>query len=170
MFFRTPAECTQLVNQFGVHEAELDAMRQIPGPDNSVTFLFEDHLAYSYPLATQIVRLLSDEDSFLLWVVEYGIWSSNENLHLYYRLRTSYGDTRDHVDAPGHYFLPYERADLTTFLDLTMRFGWGAHLVTTSPLPSCFISHDGWLRIIKRNDVEPLVQGLEDSPFLERIT
>jgi hypothetical protein len=167
MFFRNPSECVELVASFGLDSARLAAIRTSPGPADSATFSFSP--GDSYQVATQIVRHLSDQDSFLLWPVEYGIWPSLENLHLYYRVRMSYGDTRNLIDAPGHYFLPYENADLLTFLDLTIRLGWGAHLITSAPLPSCFLSHDGWLRVERKADLEPLVKGLDGSQLLRRL-
>src|SRR5438552_16817824 len=42
------------------------------------------------------------DDSSLLWITGYGIWPSSENLHLYYRLRESYGDRRLLAEAPAH--------------------------------------------------------------------
>ena len=37
---------------------------------------------------------LQPRDECLLWVSESDVWRSSENLHLYYRLRQSYGDLR----------------------------------------------------------------------------
>lgn len=49
----------------------------------------------------------------LLWITEHGIWPSSENPHLYYRLRQSYGETRQLKLAPGHLFLGHEGCDLS---------------------------------------------------------
>jgi hypothetical protein len=51
----------------------------------------------------------------------------SQNDHLYYRLRSSYGDNRELNLAPGHLFLGFEGSDLATFLDLAIQFGWGVH-------------------------------------------
>ena len=43
-------------------------------------------------------------DECLLWVTAWGVWESSENLHLFYRVRESYGERRLLEDAPGHLF------------------------------------------------------------------
>src|SRR4051794_34957710 len=63
-------------------------------------------------------------DSCLLWVTEWGVWSSSENWHLLYRLRESYAERRMLQDAPGHMFLEHEAVDLATFIGLALLFGW----------------------------------------------
>src|SRR5262245_16258403 len=79
----------------------------------------------AYRLAELITTSLdSGKGSFgLLWITEYGIWPHFENKHLYYRLRSSYGDNQPLFEVPGHCFvLDYERADLTTFLTIAIEF------------------------------------------------
>jgi hypothetical protein len=78
-------------------------------------------------------------------MTEYGIWSSGENLHLYYMLRRAYGERRSLRDAPAHEFLSHERADLVTFLHLALEFGRGGHLLTGQSWTSVTFSHDGWI-------------------------
>jgi hypothetical protein len=45
-------------------------------------------------------------------------------------------------EAPGHYFLGYERADLTSFLELALLFGWDVHVLPSPGWFGGFISHD----------------------------
>jgi hypothetical protein len=71
-----------------------------------------------YWLAQRIVSFAETADPALAWFTTTGVWSSRENLHLYYRLRQSYGDLRLLDEAPGHLCLGYERADLTTWVFL----------------------------------------------------
>ena len=66
----------------------------------------------------------------LLRVTNPDVWGSNNNWHLYYRLRQSYGDRLLMWEAPGHLFLDYEMEDLATFLHVAMLFGWDADLKT----------------------------------------
>jgi hypothetical protein len=84
-------------------------------------------------------------DVCLLWVTQWGVWPSSENLHLFYRLRETYGERRLLHDAPGHLFLDYEAADLTTFIELVLIFGWDAYLLPRPGYANAFISHDGFL-------------------------
>lgn len=93
----------------------------------------------------------------LLWITEWGIWSSTENWHLYYQLRHSYADHRLLVDAPGHLFLGYEAEDLTSFLQLSMLNGWGGYVLTQANYANVFFSHDEFLDIYSES------QGLLDD-------
>jgi hypothetical protein len=81
----------------------------------------------------------------LMWVTEWGIWPSSENLHLFYRLRESYGERRHLHDAPGHSFLGHENADLATFIQVALQSGWGFYLVASPSYYSAFASHDEYV-------------------------
>lgn len=83
---------------------------------------------------------LQPHQGCLLWVTDWAIF--DENLHLYYRLRQSYGDLRLLNEAPGHYFLPHEGADLASFLEVAILCGWDAHLLTHGGYSRAFVSHD----------------------------
>jgi hypothetical protein len=83
----------------------------------------------------------------LVWITEWGIWPSSENFHLYYRLRQSYGDRRMLHEAPGHYFLNYERADLVSFLQVALLNGWGGYVLIDSANVNFFFSHDEYVDV-----------------------
>jgi hypothetical protein len=92
-----------------------------------------------------------------LWVKEFGIFPSNENLHLYYRLRQSYGDFRLLREAPGHLFLEYEDADLASFLQLGIVSGWDMHVFPElaygeRDTARAVICHDEWISLHHRQD------------------
>jgi hypothetical protein len=143
MFFKTAAESRDLVQALGYDAEELRKKQSAASPGAIRIHVAESPRA-SIALAKQFVSWLTPLESRLLWIVEYGIWPSSENQHLYYRLRSSYGDLRELHEAPGHYFLAHEAADLATFLQLTLLFGWGAHVLSSSKQTSLFVSHDGW--------------------------
>src|SRR5216683_1163 len=65
-----------------------------------------------------IESALQPRESCLLWVTDWGIFPSNENHHLYYRLRQSYGDFRLLQEAPGHLCLDFERPEAVTLIHL----------------------------------------------------
>ena len=93
----------------------------------------EPHRVYS--IAHWIATRLSYGLPTLLWVTEWGIWRSSENLHLYYKLRHSYGDLR----------LLHEAEDLTSFLQIAMLNGWGGYILTQAGYVNTFFSHDEYL-------------------------
>lgn len=89
----------------------------------------------------QLERALQPREACLLWVTDWGIWSG-DNLHLYYRLRQSYGDLRLLDEAPAHLFLDYEAADLVSFLQVGILCGWDLHLIPFVGYARAFVSHD----------------------------
>jgi len=95
-----------------------------------------------YGLAHRIAYSLLEREPTLLWITEWGIWPSSENLHLYYRLRRSYGNSDLLEEAPGHLFLGFETEDLASFLQLSMLNGWGGYVLTHANYVNAFFSHD----------------------------
>jgi hypothetical protein len=95
-----------------------------------------------YAVAEVLEQVLQPWEECLLMVDLTGVWSCN--LHLYYRVRQSYGDLRLVEEAPGHLFLKYEQADLVSFLQLGITAGWDMRVVTDMPYAKLEISHDEW--------------------------
>jgi hypothetical protein len=98
--------------------------RQKPDADPS---LHKEHVHYPRELgrilylARWVAMELTFREPALLWITEWSIW--DENWHLYYRLRHSYGDHRLLHEAPGHFFLEYETEDLASFLQVAIMNG-----------------------------------------------
>ncbi|HKO20201.1 MAG TPA: hypothetical protein VJU82_15090 [Acidobacteriaceae bacterium] len=104
-----------------------------------------------------ISRLLAPRSSCLLWVVTWGVWSSSENWHLYYRVRQSYSDYRLIHEAPGHLFLGYEEPDFVTYLELALMSGWDVHVLPDldyggAETARAFVSHDEWVLLAHRDE------------------
>lgn len=93
-------------------------------------------------MAGVIEDILQYYSTCLVWVTQSGIWRSSENLHLYHVWRKSHGDSRFLFEAPGHWFLDYERTDLITLLHMALLFGWDAHVVPSPNGAAAFLSHD----------------------------
>jgi len=89
----------------------------------------------------------------LLWITEWGIWPSTENWHLYYRLRSTYGDRRLLHESPGHLFLEYEAEDLASFLQVSMLNGWGGYVLTHANYVNAFFSHDEYIDFFAKPEV-----------------
>jgi len=98
--------------------------------------------------------------------MDWGIWGSSENLHLYYRVRQSYGDLRLLPEAPGHLFLSYEAADLVTFLQGGILCGWDMHLVPTVGYARAFVSHDEYVEFAA-DENNPRLVGEFTAPLLK---
>jgi hypothetical protein len=129
---------------------ELDQKRQ---PSRQLSNPHRLHCAFppSFPQLLWFSRViesaLQPRQACLLWVTGYGIFPSNENQHLYYRLRQSYGDTRLLHEAPGHLYLDYERPDVVTLLHLSILFGWDVHVIPSVGYGRAFVCHDEWIDI-----------------------
>jgi hypothetical protein len=96
-------------------------------------------------LAQWIGNSLLFHNPALVWITEWGVWSSSENWHLYYKLRQSYGDLRLLHEAPGHLFLGHESEDLASFLQIAMLNGWGGYILTQADCVNAFFSHDEYI-------------------------
>ncbi len=163
MFFKTREQCGELANVFGFSADPRANNLEKSVKEGVVTELLRINFNGSknnYALARRIVSWLGASGPRLLWVTEAGIWPSSENRHLYYQLRRSYHDYRPLLEAPGHYFDDYETQELTTFLDLILRFGWGAFLFGPPP---CYmtISHDEWIVVGSDAGFEAILADLD---------
>jgi hypothetical protein len=102
--------------------------------------------AYRYCyFAHWIAHSLTYRMPTLLWLTQWSVWSSSENMHLYYKLRTAYGDSRLLHEAPGHLFLESEVEDLVSFLQVSMLNGWDSYLLTHADYVNAAFSHDQYI-------------------------
>jgi hypothetical protein len=106
-------------------------------------------------------RSLQPHKGCLLWVTDWGVW--DENLHLYYRLRQSYGDQRLLHEAPGHYFLQHEGPDLASFLEVAILCGWDVHLLPSAGYSRAFVSHDEFVEFAADDNNPDLVKAFESQ-------
>jgi hypothetical protein len=114
-----------------------------PEPPSRATRYARGPVSSEVAFSRQVEAALRPRESCLLWVTTWGVWRSSENLHLYYRLRQSYGDQRLLAEAPAHLFLDYEAADLVSFLQVGLLNGWDIHLIPdSSGYARAFVSHD----------------------------
>jgi hypothetical protein len=117
-------------------------------------------------------RALQPRDACLLWVTDWGIWRSSENLHLYYHLRQSYGDRRQLAEAPAHLFLDYEGADLVSYLQVGLLCGWDMHLLPAVGYARAFVSHDEYFEFTADNAngslVDEFAAALEGAQVMSR--
>ncbi len=99
-----------------------------------------------------IESALQPRTSCLVWVTEWGVFPSGQNLHLFYRFRETYGDRRLLHEAPGHLCLEYESAEVVTLVHLGILFGWDVHLIPTAGYARAFVSHHAWVDFGFDND------------------
>lgn len=86
-------------------------------------------------------------DVYVLWITEFGIWPSSENMHLYYALRQWNGDAEVLNAKPVHVFNGREIQNLISFLHVSLDGGWGGYLFTRYADFVVYFSHDGYLDV-----------------------
>lgn len=161
MFFKTVAECSELARALG-YDADPKANRlRTKSSLNAVRINFQDRKLNTYAFARRIASWMAPFRYCLLWVTEFGVWPSSENLHLYYKLRFSYDDHRQLFDAPGHLFLDYEESDLATFVDLAVQFGWGGFLLKHPQTSHLTLSHDEWALFESEGTLDGVIEDIE---------
>jgi hypothetical protein len=147
MRFYTPDECAQWCSAAGI---SLDQRREPTrdlGKPHRIRSGFPKSFTQVLAFSRTIEAALQPRTSCLVWITAWGIFPSNENQHLYYRLRQSYGDFRLLHEAPGHLCLDYEVPEVVTLIELALLFGWDAHLIPTAGYTRAFVSHDEWVEI-----------------------
>ncbi len=77
----------------------------------------------------------------LLWITDWGIFPSGENMHLFDAVRASLGVTESLYEAPGHLLGPEERITMECMYDLCLYFYWDAAALDQSGVV-VRISHD----------------------------
>lgn len=168
MFFRTAPESLEWAGITGDDLWKREAAPSGKDLRDSITVFFDKKTA-SYALAGLVGSWLEGFDMCLFLVDEFGVWPSSENLHLYYRLRRSYGDNRHLSDAPGHQFLKHEGADLATFIDLAIQFGWGGYLFLHPNDTQVRISHDSWVQIFTTEVREKILTQVSNLKLMHRL-
>ena len=143
MRFYTEQECKEWL--VGQH-------RQKPESTPGVRISYPREPQRIYWFAHWIASSLTYRLPTLLWITEWGIWPSIENLHLYYRFRQTYGDNRLIHEAPGHLLLGHEAEDLASFLQIAMLNGWGGFVLTEAAYVNAFFSHDEYIDFFAQID------------------
>jgi hypothetical protein len=97
-------------------------------------------------LARFLYSFLDPSPELLIWLGEWGVWSSSEHIPLVTRLRQALGEPRPLIEAPGHLVTPDEVDDGISLLVVALQFVWDCHVITASGRDVIFVSHDelGW--------------------------
>lgn len=111
--------------------------------------------AYSIPadsgrktaLSRLFAHLLLRNPSACVYVSGWGVWSSSENLDLFYGYRRSFGESRTLMEAPVHLFEQTEADTFSSILSMAFYFVWDAWIFDTGGKSLVRISHDEWLEV-----------------------
>jgi hypothetical protein len=136
MRFCTSAECEYWLQGAGRTKPDAD------GQPAKLRLSFPKDIAGPFRWANWIANNLIGAEPCLVWIAEWGIFPSCENLHLYYSLRQAAHDFRLLEEAPGHLFLKHEKSLLVSFLQVAMLNLWGGYILNRHGYVDVFFSHD----------------------------
>ena|SRR5258706_10704583 len=147
MRFFSPDECAEWCSELQVAlDDEGRPTREMPQA-HRLRCKFPPSFAQLLWFSRAIESAVQPCQECLLWVTDWGIFPSNENHHLYYRLRQSYGDVHLLREAPGHLCFDYERPEVVTLVHLCILFGWDVHLIPRGGYGRAFVCHDEWAQL-----------------------
>lgn len=121
---------------------------------------FHNRLSYSIPvdtgkktiLARSLIDFLRSEKEGLLWITEWKIWPSCENMNLFDAYRKSLGEVRPIWEAPIHIFHENDLREVECLLDLALYFFWGGFVVDGSKRVAINFSHDEWIDLYAKQE------------------
>jgi hypothetical protein len=93
-------------------------------------------------LTKRAMEQFSDEQAVLVWFHDWSVWPSGQRIHIFDRLRISYGEVRRIIDAPAQLFQQMEIEDATSFVTLAVLFLWDCYVVSPNQNKLLFFSHD----------------------------
>lgn len=105
-----------------------------------------ESLANVYWVVNRLVECVGPWEDAWLWLDNPDTWK-RQGLHLYTRLRHSYGDYRIVQEAPVHQFHGYEEADLGSFMAVAVINEWAMYLVTSHDYGRLFVSQSSGAQV-----------------------
>ena len=151
MKFLTSAECGAWSGGRGLPTRDYYGhghLRPVAEPDGftRVEFKLPKDSGRKVWLSRFLYSFLDPSPELLIWLGEWGVWSSSEHMPLMTRLRQALGEPRSLIETPGHLVTPEEVDDGISLLAVALLFVWDCHVITASGRDVIFVSHDehGW--------------------------
>lgn len=116
-----------------------------------VTYLLSADAGRKTALARALSHLLDSSGMGLLWITEWGVFPSSENMALFDGYRRSLGDDRPLHAAPGHLFDAHERKEVECLIGLALYFFWDASIFDAGSI-WLELSHDEVFSVSARDD------------------
>ena len=98
------------------------------------------------------------ETDSLLWVTEWGVWSSGEHMPLFASLRRSFGEIRPLEKAPGQLFGAGQADDMSSFLCLACLFLWDVAVMPQGADRYLHLSHDEFGLVLAKPQLTGQIQ------------
>jgi len=98
----------------------------------------------------------------LLYINEYGIWPSSENIELFKGYRKSIGIDENLTEKPAHLIAYSEKTELYCLLCMVLYFCWGAFFISETANEIIRTSHDEYIELFVRGDI------LKENAFISK--
>lgn len=93
-----------------------------------------------------LLKCFEGANESFLYFSDWSVWPSGEQMHLFERLSSSYGEIRPLIERPGHLFSSEEFLDLTSFVILGATFLWDMYVLDSERKNFLFFSHDEFVK------------------------
>lgn len=93
-------------------------------------------------LVSRSMEGFREEPELLVWFKDWSVWPSGERMHIFERLRKSYGEVRQLGEAPASVFESAEIEDAISFVTVAVLFLWNCYVLTPRGAKLLFFSHD----------------------------
>jgi hypothetical protein len=114
-------------------------------------------------LVNQAMAAFQDEPLFIMWFNDWSVWPSGQCMHVFDRLRMSYGETRPLIESPAHLFDKTEIEDATSFVTIAALFLWDCYVVNPNRGKLLYFSHDEY-GVTRGVDLQGKVKWLSIVP------
>lgn len=160
----TSQESNDVVRRSGVSVADGVVSLIAGGKPSTATVALPSSSGRQAFVADRIFEECVEAQQWLIWILAWGIWPTEEYPEIWMELRARYGDERPLLEAPGHLLGAAERDLARGLFRLAILFGWDALLVPDPATVVASISHDELIflysadgRILEtlRHDLEP---------------
>lgn len=114
-------------------------------------------------VANRIFETCFESRQWLIWILAWGIWPTEEYPEIWKELRARHGDERPLLEAPGHLLSADERGLARGLFRLAILFGWDALLVPDPATVVASTSHDELIFLYSADGqtLETLCEDLE---------
>jgi len=112
-------------------------------------------------LSRVVIGSIPTWEQGLLWITDWSIFPSSENMALFDGYRKSLGESRAIQVAPGHLFDQVDLIQLECLLDLALYFYWDVSLFDGAGSIAIKTSHDEYFSIFGGDKIR--LQGFERS-------
>jgi hypothetical protein len=113
-------------------------------------------------LAKEIAAIFNENET-LLYVNEYGIWHSCENMYLFDGYRKSIGIDKKIYEKPSHIIKSNENIELYCLLGMILYFCMGCVIMKTENTDEIIvISHNEYIDVYAKNDKKIVMDSIKN--------